>query len=601
MTFVDRIGMTLLHFVWEGTLICAIYACVTKMVARACRPNVRYVLACAALAAMMCVPFVTFLLLYSPVSVDSEPTSGLAPLASRDALTLPGFPFVLLAPIQEHHGNVLPWVVTIWFAGVFVLSVRLASAWLLAERTLAAHIRLGPPDWQETLVKLGRRIGVTRRVRLMVSGRVDAPTVIRWLKPVVLVPIGALTGMPANQVEALLAHELAHIRRHDYLVNVVQGVAEAFLFYHPAIWWISWNIRKERELCCDDIAVGISGDVLSYARALAALEFSRQGLTGQSISANGGQLESRIGRLLGESASNSKKNLGSAAFITTALLSVTACVLFAQTQGQVHFQTVSIRRNFSRPSDTVALRDVRNPGFVNVVLGGRLTAGWIVVRSLIQQAYGLEPFQVGEGPDWIDTEHYDLEAKAPGDANREQMLFALQSLLQDKFKLKTHFETIDLPLYILTAATGGLKLQPPNTSDCYRLGTFPPTMPPPGQPSLQPATCGRAQISLISGTAARLTAGAVSMAELTADLSKILGIPVLDRTNVSEKFNLDIAFSPDNALAGLRGSGTPPQAVDSGSRSIFAAMENQAGLKLELTRGPMKFLIIDSVEKPPTN
>jgi len=165
MTFVDRIGMTLLHFVWEGTLICAIYACIRKMVGCACRPNVRYVLACAALGTLVCAPFLTFFLLFSPVSVDSSAPSGLVHLAPTDTLTLHGFAFALLAPVQEHHGNLLPWVVTVWFAGVFVLSVRLARAWLVAERTLSAHIRRHP--------QIGRRHCLSSDTRLVLRGASD--------------------------------------------------------------------------------------------------------------------------------------------------------------------------------------------------------------------------------------------------------------------------------------------------------------------------------------------------------------------------------------------------------------------------------------------
>jgi len=106
-------------------------------------------------------------------------------------------------------------------------------------------------------------------VRLLISALVQVPTVIGWLRPVVLVPVGALSGLPAEYLEALLLHELAHVRRHDYLVNILQSVAEALLFYHPAVWWVSGHIRAERELCCDDVAVAVSGDALTYARALA--------------------------------------------------------------------------------------------------------------------------------------------------------------------------------------------------------------------------------------------------------------------------------------------------------------------------------------------
>jgi beta-lactamase regulating signal transducer with metallopeptidase domain len=130
---------------------------------------------------------------------------------------------------------------------------------------------------------------------------VRVPTVVGWLRPVILMPVGALAGLPAEQVEALLLHELAHIRRADYLVNLLQSAAEALLFYHPAVWWISGHIRAEREACCDDMAVAVTGDVLAYAQTLANLEASRTVPMRAALAANGGSLANRIARLLGHS------------------------------------------------------------------------------------------------------------------------------------------------------------------------------------------------------------------------------------------------------------------------------------------------------------
>src|SRR5262249_14459722 len=138
---------------------------------------------------------------------------------------------------------------------------------------------------------------VSRRVRLLPTNRVDSPSVIGWLRPVILAPVGMLSGLAPQQVEALLAHELAHVRRHDYLVSVLQGIAESLLFYHPAVWWISNQIRTEREHCCDDLAVEASGDVLVYARALAALEAMRPAHVKALLSASDGSLLGRIQRL----------------------------------------------------------------------------------------------------------------------------------------------------------------------------------------------------------------------------------------------------------------------------------------------------------------
>jgi TonB family protein len=145
-------------------------------------------------------------------------------------------------------------------------------------------------------------------VNLMQSAVVQVPTVIGWMRPVVLVPVSCLTGLSEVQIEAILAHELAHVRRHDYLVSVAQSVVEALLFYHPAVWWVSKQVRRERECCCDDVAVRMSGDRLAYARALSSLEEYRAGLPAMVLGANGGVLTMRIRRLLGlkESAAGSR-------------------------------------------------------------------------------------------------------------------------------------------------------------------------------------------------------------------------------------------------------------------------------------------------------
>jgi beta-lactamase regulating signal transducer with metallopeptidase domain len=166
-------------------------------------------------------------------------------------------------------------IVLVWLSGAVVFWVRLAGGWLLATR-LRSTVGPAPADWQSVLNRLKASVGVYRPIRLLVSVAVQFPTVIVWLRPVVLMPIGACTGLPAEHVEMLIIHELAHIRRHDYLVNMLQGIAEALLFYHPAVWWISGQIRHERELCCGDFVVRVTGDVLTYARALTELESSRK-------------------------------------------------------------------------------------------------------------------------------------------------------------------------------------------------------------------------------------------------------------------------------------------------------------------------------------
>ena len=244
------------------------------------------------------------------------------------AYTSAAAPVTLLETASRvQSAQFLPWIVAIWLVGLIAFWMRLIAGWIVAARIRSTQIRPAPPEWQQTLNRLQARVGVSRPVRLLISALVQTPAVVGWLKPVVLVPIGALAGLPSDQIEALLIHELAHIRRHDYLVNILQSMAEALLFYHPAVWWVSGHIRAEREMCCDDVAVSLTGDVFTYASALAQLEASRPGHLHAAIAANGGSLAGRIGRLLGQSRPVSRTPSGPAVLVTAILLMVAAYIM----------------------------------------------------------------------------------------------------------------------------------------------------------------------------------------------------------------------------------------------------------------------------------
>ncbi len=216
----------------------------------------------------------------------------------------------------------LLWVVMVWLTGAVVFWVRLAGGWVVAARMRSILVRRAPPEaWQEILRKLGGRMGsISSGARLIVSALVQAPAVVGWLRPVVLVPVGAIGGLPAEHLEALLLHELAHIRRHDYLINILQGIAEALLFYHPAVWWVSAQIRAEREPCCDDVVVAVGGDALTYAQALAQLESYRPARLSVGVAASGGRLSDRIARLLGQPRPAVPAGMGPGIFAVAILL-----------------------------------------------------------------------------------------------------------------------------------------------------------------------------------------------------------------------------------------------------------------------------------------
>ena len=154
----------------------------------------------------------------------------------------------------------------------------------------APHVRPRHRCGRPRRARIAATLGLSRRVHVVDSPLVDTPTVIGWVKPVILLPIAAFAGLSPSQVEAILAHELAHIRRHDFLVNLLQTFAETMLFYHPAVWWLSARIRTEREHCCDSVALSVCGDAVSYAEALVELESWRTVHSRLAVAATGGTL-----------------------------------------------------------------------------------------------------------------------------------------------------------------------------------------------------------------------------------------------------------------------------------------------------------------------
>jgi GWxTD domain-containing protein len=176
--------------------------------------------------------------------------------------------------------------------------IRYAASLFLLQRLRRRGVCAAPYCWQQRLTRLSAQLRVSRPVLLLESCLADTPLVMGHFRPLILMPVGLFTGLSAEQVESILLHELAHLRRHDFLVNALQNLVEALLFYNPAVWWISRVIRAEREKCCDDVVVAMSGDAHVYASALAALEQNRWSGQEPAVAAKGGSLMKRIRRLL---------------------------------------------------------------------------------------------------------------------------------------------------------------------------------------------------------------------------------------------------------------------------------------------------------------
>jgi beta-lactamase regulating signal transducer with metallopeptidase domain/peptidoglycan/xylan/chitin deacetylase (PgdA/CDA1 family) len=317
--FMQALGWALIHFVWQGALVAILFAGVRSFF-RTHAASVRYAVACGALLLLLALPLTTV----SLISFSSTATT-LAPHAQRSAVQLAAPPSKLMdlqetqageaieknsndalppatAPLGHRALNgfnaLLPWLVCGWLLGALLLSLKFIGGWTVTRRLRQRQTSAPAHRWQESLTRLSRQLRLSRPVRLCESALVEVPAVVGWLRPLILVPSSLLTGLPAEQVEALLAHELAHVRRHDYFFNLLQTMIETLLFYHPAVWWISRQVRAEREHCCDDMAVAACGDVLVYARALTELEQLRS-VSGQlALAATGGSLLGRVRRLL---------------------------------------------------------------------------------------------------------------------------------------------------------------------------------------------------------------------------------------------------------------------------------------------------------------
>jgi beta-lactamase regulating signal transducer with metallopeptidase domain len=328
--WIGALGAALLQLVWQGALVAGLLALALQIApARAAR--LRYALGCSALLAMLILPAITFAQAWAVLHAASahfEGSAAFSPNAfardAAEALQQPG-----ASGFVARWSRIVAWtaqhareIVLLWALGVLLSSLRVLGGWVRLMRITRLAVPVGA-EWEAALARLTFALKLSRPVRLLASAQIDVPAAAFVLKPVVLIPISALTGLPTAQLELILAHELAHIRRHDYAVNLLQTAAETLLFHHPAVWWIGRVIRAERENCCDDLALATGSGPLIYARALTALESLRHlqpgarsmaMASGLAPSALGGSLAQRVHRMvLPETRCSSSWSIGASA------------------------------------------------------------------------------------------------------------------------------------------------------------------------------------------------------------------------------------------------------------------------------------------------
>ncbi|HVH12407.1 MAG TPA: M56 family metallopeptidase [Longimicrobium sp.] len=277
------LGWTGLHGAWAAAAVAALLGlCLRGVDARAALA--RYRLACAGLLAAALVPLCLAALGAWGGTVSAGGFSAAAPLAPR------------AVAMADALGRALPWMGAAWIAGVGIGAARLAAGWRETRRVRRTDVHPAPAPWMDALDRARRRTGVRRAVRLAVSTRAGVPMVAGIRRPMILLPPAVAHALDARQAEAVLVHELVHVRRHDALVNLLHVAAEALFLHHPGVRWMCAQARREREHCCDAAVVALGTDAMAYARALAALEQLRPG--GRlALAAADGELLDRVRRL----------------------------------------------------------------------------------------------------------------------------------------------------------------------------------------------------------------------------------------------------------------------------------------------------------------
>jgi beta-lactamase regulating signal transducer with metallopeptidase domain len=383
---VDRLGWLLVHSLWQFVLV-AFLGFFLERAMRQCAASTRYLMLLMTLLLMVIAPICTWCMLPVEGSAASAvgSTSGMDELeessdtvgspvvsvASAESLPAAGLP----EPVATEVGwpadesvrfasptmpywsraaeQVRPWLATLvcaWCAGVLVFSLRPLLGWRAVRRLRSVGVSLADESVQQALICMTRRLGLQRTVQVLQSTLVNAPIVIGGFRSVILLPASFVTGLPITQVGALLAHELAHIRRYDYLVNLAQTLIETLFFYHPAVWWLSHRIRNERENCCDDLVLGVLDNPVEYGRSLLAIEEYRGSAAALALGVRGGSLPARVRRLFQPDVAHQGSVTGSVMGIVLLSVSITAMALWAAALGdQPRLGDVVVNDDLVRP------------------------------------------------------------------------------------------------------------------------------------------------------------------------------------------------------------------------------------------------------------
>lgn len=436
------------------------------------------------------------------------------------------------------------------------------------------------------------------------------PGIFGMVRPVLIWPERVSERFDNAQLEAVIAHELGHVRRRDNLAAAVHMLVEAIFWFHPLVWWLGAQLAEERERACDEDVVAFGSEPRVYAESiLKTCEFCLESPLACISGVTGADLKKRIvlimtGGVLRRLDFRRKLLLGAAGFAALFVPVLSGLTHAAQNRTEAQTETPNLKAFVYEVASIKPNKSGDNKVMMMHTPDG-LSANGANVMMLIMSAYRVNPYQITGAPSWLTSERYDIEAKmdiATADELRrlseDHRIAATQHMLQvllaDRFKLKVHQETKELPIYVLVVAKNGAKLEEAKPGDTYANGIKGPD--------------GKSGAGMMFGRREGVTAQGVPIANLVRRLSLLLGRSVVDNTGLSGKYDFTLKCTPDEIRTSLsKGpeSGEPGPASaafpDSSGPSLFTALEEQLGLKLESQKGPVEIVVIDHVERPSEN
>lgn len=601
----------LVNHLWQSTLFAAV-AGLLSMVLRKNHARVRYWLWLVASVKFL-IPFSLLAGMGGHLSwphARGVMQSPQAVTVVEEIFSSPVFPAEPQVNAPSARNLVPPILFAVWLCGFLVV----VFCWWTRWRRVRAAVRSARP------------LSMEAQVPILSSPVLLEPGVFGVFRPVLLLPEGIRNHLSPAQLEAILAHELCHVRRRDNLAAAIHMLVEAVFWFHPLVWWIGVRLVEERERACDEEVLRLGNAPQAYAESiLKTCEFYLESPLACVSGVTGADLKKRIVRIMTAQISTrlnfSKKLLlaivGAAAIAGPVAFGV---MMAPQTGPQSPPQTPVPKR----PSFEVASIKPNNSADRGMMIqngrGGRFVAKNITVKMLMRMAYKVQGFQISGGPGWINSERFDIEAKPESGSAGEKDPFKLndderealfqqqrervQSLLADRFNLKLHRESKELPVYALVVAKNGPKLQP---------ATF---TPPSGDAPLPaPPPPGSKDKGAFKGQGMRMGPGelvgnAARLSMLTEALSNQLGRTVLDKTRLTGTYDFSLKWTPDQSSGQMfKGPGASPDShtpnedapPESSGPTIFTALQEQLGLKLESQKGPVEVLVVDQVEKPSEN